>query len=110
MNLQSYPQRNEQIIAQKASKDFLLFNMDDGNYYSLNEVGCRIWQLCDGTRSVADIIHTLSAEYDVSTDVLGQDVLEMLEEFRSGKLISVKTPAEAISGSPIGAERNGPSF
>lgn len=108
MNLESYPQRKEQVIAQKASKDFLLFNMDDGNYYSLNEVGCRIWQLCDGTRSVAALVETLSAEYDVSADVLAQDVLDMLEEFRSGKLIAETTPAEGISDSPAGLEHNQP--
>jgi len=110
MNLQSRPQRREQVIAQKASKDFLLFNMDDGNYYSLNEVGCRIWQLCDGTRSVAEIIEGLCAEYDVSSDVLAQDVLGMLAEFSNGKLISEATPAEPISDSPVGAERNGAPF
>jgi hypothetical protein len=107
MNLQTYPQRKEQVIAQKASKDFLLFNMDDGNYYSLNEVGCRIWQLCDGTRSVANLIETLAAEYDVSADVLAQDVQEILEQFSSGKLISES--AEAVPDSPIGAERHGAS-
>lgn len=106
MNLQSYPQRKEQIIAQQASKDFLLFNMDDGNYYSLNEVGCRIWQLCDGTRSVAGLIETLSAEYDVSTDVLAEDVMEILEGFSHGQLIAEKTLAERIPDSPISAELN----
>lgn len=103
MNLQGYPQRNEQIIAQKASKDFLLFNMADGNYYSLNEVGCRIWQLCDGTRSVADLIQTLSTEYEAPTDVLARDVIEILEEFRTGKLIVEASPAERTSDSPAGA-------
>lgn len=107
MNLQSYLQRKEQVIAQKASKDFLLFNMDDGNYYSLNEVSCRIWQLCDGTRSVSQIVEALSAEYDAPNDVLAQDVVEILEEFITGKLISETTPTEPISDSPVGAERNG---
>lgn len=109
MDLQSYPQRKEQIIAQKASKDFLLFNMDDGNYYSLNDVGCRVWELCDGTRSVADIIGILSAEYDVSTDVLAQDVIEVLDQFSNGKLVSELTSVAGIPDAPIGAERKGAS-
>jgi coenzyme PQQ biosynthesis protein PqqD len=87
INLQSYPRRKEQVIAQKASKDFLLFNMDDGNYYSLNEVGCRIWELCDGRHSTGQIIDTLAQEYDEAKEVLAEDVVEFLEQFRNDKLI-----------------------
>lgn len=87
INLQSYPRRKPQVIAQKASNDFLLFNMDDGNYYSLNEVGCRIWELCDGTHSVQEIIDTMAQEYDEARDVLAGDVVEFLEKFLSDKLI-----------------------
>ena len=107
MDLQSHPQRKDQVIAQKASKDFLLFNMDDGNYYSLNEVGCRIWELCDGTRSVAELVESLSAEYDVSSEVLAKDVVDILDELERGKLISEARPADRISNSPLSAESNG---
>jgi hypothetical protein len=87
MSLQSYPLRKEQVIAQKASNDFLLFNMHDGNYYSLNEVGSRIWELCDGDHSVAQVVEALTTEYDVPTESLAQDVLELLEDLQTGKLI-----------------------
>lgn len=87
INFQSYPRRKEQVIAQKASNDFLLFNMNDGNYYSLNEVGCRIWELCDGTHSIDQIIDALAKEYDEAKEVLTGDVVEFLEKFRTDKLI-----------------------
>jgi coenzyme PQQ biosynthesis protein PqqD len=86
-SFQSCPRRKDEVIFQKASNDFLLFNMDDGNYYSLNEVGSRIWELCDGTRSVEQIIDTLAQEYDAAKELLAQDVVEFLERFRNGKLI-----------------------
>jgi Coenzyme PQQ synthesis protein D (PqqD) len=87
MNLQSSPQRKAQVISQKASNDFLLFNMDDGNYYSLNEVGSRIWELCDGNHTVAQLVTALQTEYDAPSETLQADVLEMLENLRSGELI-----------------------
>jgi hypothetical protein len=87
MNPNSCPKRGEQVIAQKAANDTLLFNMNDGNYYSLNEIGGRIWELCDGNRSVSQLITALAAEYDASGDVLEQDVMELLEGLKSGKLI-----------------------
>jgi coenzyme PQQ biosynthesis protein PqqD len=87
MNRECCPKRGEQVIAQKASNDLLLFNMNDGNYYSLNEIGGRVWELCDGNRSVSQVIAALAAEYDTSHEVVEKDVMELLEGLQSGKLI-----------------------
>ena len=86
-NRDSCPKRGEQVIAQKAANDLLLFNLEDGNYYSLNEIGSRIWELCDGNHSVSQVVAALAGEYDASDQVLEKDVLELLEDFRRGKLI-----------------------
>jgi len=87
INHQSRPKRMEQVIAQKASDDWLLFNVSDGNYYSLNDIGGRIWELCDGTRTVSQLVTVLAAEYDASTGVLEKDIVELLEGLQNGKLI-----------------------
>ncbi len=81
------PRHEEQVIAQKASGDLLLFNMLDGNYYSLDEVGCRVWELCDGSHTVDQIIDTLAAEYEAPKETLHEDAVELLEQLRKGKLI-----------------------
>jgi hypothetical protein len=83
----SCPKRQEQIIVQKRSKDVLLFNMDDGSYYALNEVGNRIWELCDGTHGVAQLVSLLAKEYDAPAKIIEMDVLEVLEDLRSKNLI-----------------------
>jgi hypothetical protein len=87
INHESCPKRGDQVIVQRAANDLLLFNMEDGNYYSLNEIGGRIWELCDGNHSVSQVIAALAVEYDASEQVLEQDVLELLQDFRKGKLI-----------------------
>jgi coenzyme PQQ biosynthesis protein PqqD len=61
--------------------------MDDGNYYSLNEIGSRIWELCDGNHSVSQLVGTLAAEYNAPNEDLENDVAELLETLQSGKLI-----------------------
>src|ERR1700691_3010647 len=82
------PKRTSQVIAQRASDDWLLFNMEDGQYFSLNEIGGRVWELCDGTHNVPQLVQVLAAEYDAPAEVLEQDVIELLESFQSGKLIT----------------------
>jgi coenzyme PQQ biosynthesis protein PqqD len=88
INRESCPKRGEQIIAQKAADELLLLNMEDGNYYSLNEIGGRIWELCDGKRTVSQVIAALAAEYEAPHSTLEHDVVELLEDFRKGKLIA----------------------
>ncbi len=81
------PKRQEQIIVQKGSNDVLLFNMEDGSYYALNEVGNRIWELCDGTHGVAQLVAVLAKEYDAPAKIIEMDIQEVLDELRSKKLI-----------------------
>ena len=83
----SRPKRQEQIIVQKGSNDVLLFSMEDGSYYALNEVGNRIWELCDGTHGVAQLISILAKEYDAPHKIIEMDVKEVLEELKSKNLI-----------------------
>jgi len=92
----SCPKRQEQIIVQKGSKDVLLLNMDDGNYYALNEVGNRIWELCDGTRGVAELVGMLAKEYDAPAELIETDVMEVLEDLR-GKNLIVERSARRVS-------------
>jgi len=87
INRESCPKHGAQVIAQKASNDWLLLNMEDGNYFSLNDIGGRIWELCDGTRSVSQLAVALAAEYDASAEVLEKDIVELLEGLQHGKLI-----------------------
>jgi Coenzyme PQQ synthesis protein D (PqqD) len=76
----TYLRRKEQVIAQENSGALVLFNMDDGQYYSLNEIGNRIWELCDGSRSVGLVVSILCEEYDSPAEIVNSDTLELLEE------------------------------
>jgi len=88
INRESCPKRGDQVIAQKASHELLLLNMEDGNYYSLDEIGGRIWELCDGNRTVSQVVAALAAEYEAPYSTLEYDVIELLEDFHKGKLIA----------------------
>jgi hypothetical protein len=86
-NLGGCPRRKEQIIAQKGTDEVLLFNMEDGSYYALNEVGNRIWELCDGTHGMAEMVCVLAKEYNAPAEMIETDILEVLGDLRSKDLI-----------------------
>ena len=40
---------------QSADAQTMLLDLDGGTYFALNEVGARVWELSDGSRTVAEI-------------------------------------------------------
>lgn len=87
MKLGDRPSHADQVIAQQTCETLVLMSINKGQYYSLNELGCRIWQLCDGVRPVAEIIQIIGDEYDVSLDRVQHDVLTLLQELADEHLV-----------------------
>jgi coenzyme PQQ biosynthesis protein PqqD len=82
--------RQDGVLAQEAHGRTVLLRLEDGGYYALDEVGAMIWNLCDGTRAVADIVAILCAEFDAPEATVRADVLEFIAELRSERLLVVE--------------------
>lgn len=54
-----------------------------GMMHQLNLIGGLIWQLCDGERSLDQVVEALAAEFDVERQELEQDVEEFVEDLVS---------------------------
>jgi hypothetical protein len=79
--------RQDGILAQEAHGQTVLLRLEDGGYYALDEVGARIWELCDGHRGVAEIVAIICAEFDASEDTIRADVLEFVGDLRREHLL-----------------------
>jgi hypothetical protein len=88
MDAQSRPRRRDGVLAQTAGDTVLLLTGDTGEYFTLNDVGGRIWELADGTRTVTDIAAVICAEYEAPLDVIEADTLEVLDELEGEGLVS----------------------
>jgi Coenzyme PQQ synthesis protein D (PqqD) len=56
--------------------------------YKLTEVAADIWQLADGTRSVAEIATALTERYDVPEDTALRDVRALMDELDQARLLT----------------------
>jgi hypothetical protein len=83
----AFPKRREGVAAQVADGEAVLLDIESGEYFSLNPVGSRIWELCDGTRSTAEIVSVICGEFDVAEDVATADAREILGELQNEKLV-----------------------
>ena len=79
--------RQDGVLAQEAQGRTVLLRLDDGGYYALDEVGAMIWELCDGHRSLRDVVAALCEEFDASAETVGADVLDFVAELRHERLL-----------------------
>ena len=68
----------------------IILNLTTGIYFGLDAVGARIWSLLKEPRSVASILETLLAEYDVDSERCKADLLSLLTNLSEAHLIEVK--------------------
>ena len=89
LRLDSRPRRGERILAQRGVDALVLLNPDDGKYYTLNEVGSRAWELCDGDRTIEEMVTVLHEEFEAPLSVIQADVLELLNDLGRERLVVV---------------------
>ncbi len=61
--------------------ELLLFHPSSETILHTNETGSLVWRLCDGQRSVGDIVETLTAVYPEASADIAQDVPDLLNQF-----------------------------
>jgi len=75
------------VLTQEVSGTLVLLRPDDGQYYALDEVGSRVWSLCTGTRSVAELVDTICQEFDAPAERVTADVMGLLRELADERLV-----------------------
>jgi hypothetical protein len=78
-----------QVSTQLGSETVIL-GVERGQYFSLNEVGARIWELIQEPSSVEAICADLLGQYEVERATLEGDVLEILEALHAQGLVQVQ--------------------
>ncbi len=77
----------EGLLAQRAAESRVVLDPATGQYYALDEVSGRVWDLCDGSRSVAAVIAAVCEEYDAPREEIQADVLALLGELAGDGLV-----------------------
>src|SRR6056297_2662033 len=67
--------------------EVVMLSLKNGEYYGLDEVATRIWELLEEPLSFSDLINKLTEEYEVSREECEKDTREYLETLRKKKLL-----------------------
>lgn len=84
------PVRGEGVLCQRAGDRLVLLSLETGLYYALDEVGARVWELCDGRRGLAQIAAVVVDEFDAPPATVARDVAELVRELECEQLVSVQ--------------------
>ncbi len=87
MELVAAPRRSGRALAEELNGELVLVHVDTGMYYTLNEVGSRVWALCDGSQTIAQVIARLCEEFDAPPAEIEADVLELAGRLATEKLL-----------------------
>jgi coenzyme PQQ biosynthesis protein PqqD len=82
------PRRRERVLTQEAEDELVLLDLDAGTYFALNEVGARVWELCDGEHGLAEIVSSIEAEFEAPRGVIEKDVRALLDELETDHLVA----------------------
>jgi hypothetical protein len=81
---------SDDVISHEVSGETVLLDLASENYFGLDEVGTRIWQLIQENGDLELIVKTLLDEYDVAEDTLKADVEKLLTEISDLGLIKIE--------------------
>ncbi|MBN1179250.1 MAG: pyrroloquinoline quinone biosynthesis peptide chaperone PqqD [Anaerolineae bacterium] len=84
------PKRNLEYRLEEIDGELLLFHPGDTKMVYCNQTASLIWQLCDGTRSVQQIIDLLAAAYPEAAESIAEDVNGTLQQFEQHGAIQLQ--------------------
>ncbi len=90
-----HPAPHPQVAARVVDGAAVIVLADSGTVQVLDEVGTRVWELIDGSRTAAQIAQEIEKEYDVSLEQAARDVEELLQQLLDAQAIVLR---DASSG------------
>ena len=79
----------DNVLFRELEGESVILDLDSEQYFGLDEVGTRMWQLITEADSIGATIDELVAEYDVEAEVLREDLSELIDTLVDKGLLSL---------------------
>jgi hypothetical protein len=81
--------RARHLLASQFGPEVVILNLENGVYYSLDEVGARIWELLESPLTVGRIRNEIVTEYDVDARRCQRDIQSLLGALVAQGLVNI---------------------
>lgn len=89
MNLDTKISQSDEIISTDLDGKLVMMSIENGEYYALDAVSKRIWELIEQPTHVHSICQTLLSEFDVDNKDCEREVLDFATKLADMKIIRV---------------------
>lgn len=89
----SLPKRvkiSDSVLFQEIGGEGVLLNMESEQYFGLDEIGARFWQILSENGDTSAALESLLAEYDVEPETLCRDLANLVDELKRENLLIVQ--------------------
>ncbi len=86
----SYTINSDKIAWRILDNEAVILNLDTEGYYSLNEVGTKLWQLISQKVALKNAVDLITSEYDAEKNTIENDLLTVVNELKKEGLIEEK--------------------
>lgn len=76
-------------VARDLDGETVILHLDSGQYFGLEPVGARIWELIKEGKNLAAVCEVMLVEYDVSREELERDVSALINDLAAQGIISL---------------------
>lgn len=80
--------RNADLLAADMDGETVMMSIERGEYYGIGGVGTRVWELLAQPTSIAEIIRSICAEYEVDEAACRADMQAFVEKLVQNGLIT----------------------
>ena len=80
-------QRNDEVIEADIDGDKVMMDIESGNYYGLDPVACRIWEILATPMTANQVAEQLIHEFDVSLEQCKTDIQPFIEDMITNQLL-----------------------
>jgi hypothetical protein len=91
LSLESIPIPNPNVVGRIVDGEAVLVLPERGEVKVLNDVGSRIWELTDGSRTIREIANLIFQEFDVVVDTAEQDTLEFVSDILAQGILRLES-------------------
>jgi len=89
LNLQSIIKRNPGLVSSEIDSERIMMNIETGEYFGLDSVGSRIWELIENPVRLNNLIEILIDEFDVTQEQCETDTLEFIKQLLDKELVII---------------------
>jgi len=81
--------RSNDFLASTVDNELVMISLERGNYYALDDIGTRIWDLLAKPITVADLCAEIQPQFSVDMEQCITDVLAFLADLHEEGMVQV---------------------